>query len=53
MSLTKGEIKFCQKEIRLAKEDEDWDIMDKEHILDRVVATYHELIRNTSCYYQD
>jgi hypothetical protein len=25
-----GEIKFSQKEIRLAKEDEDWDIMDKE-----------------------
>jgi hypothetical protein len=40
-----GEIKFCQKEIRLAKEDEDWDMMDKEHIRDRVVATYHELIK--------
>lgn len=40
-----GEIKFCQKEIRLAKEDEDWDIMDKEHIRDRVVAAYHELIK--------
>ena len=36
-----GEIKFCQREIRLAKEDGDWGIMDKEHILDRVVATYH------------
>jgi hypothetical protein len=33
-----GEIKFCQKEIRLAKGEEDWDIMDKKHILDRVVA---------------
>ena len=37
-----GEIKFCQKEIRLAKEDEDWD---KQYIRDRIVATYHELIK--------
>jgi hypothetical protein len=44
-----GEIKFC----RFAKEDEDWDIMDKEHARDRVVVTYHELIKINSCYYQD
>lgn len=40
-----GEINFCQKEIQLAKEDEDWDIMDKEHSVDRIVAAYHELIK--------
>jgi hypothetical protein len=29
----------------LAKEDEDWDMMDKQYIRDRIVATYHELIK--------
>jgi hypothetical protein len=40
-----GETEFCRKQIQIADDEEDdRNIKDKKHILERVVKTYNELI---------